>query len=237
MATIGRMFGNVPRAVRALRRRTGWTQAALGERAAVSHDIVSRVERAQLAGMTVGHLDRIATALGAQLSVQLRWRGEQLDRLIDAAHAAMQQAVAAMLTDHGWIVRVEVSFNHYGDRGRIDIIAFHPGTRLVVIVEIKSGIGDLQETLGRLDVKLRLATRIARDIGWTDVVAFVPALVVGDTRAARRTVAAHPALFARYAVRGRQAMAWLRRPVGDVPTGLLWFTNRPESHLVRTRRR
>jgi hypothetical protein len=123
--------------------------------------------------MTVGHLDQIATALGAALQVQLRWRGEELDRLIDAAHAAMQQAVAAMLSDLGWIVPVEVSFNHYGDRGRIDIMAFHPGTRVVLIVEIKSAIGDLQETLGRLDVKLRLASRIAHDLGWTDVAAYV----------------------------------------------------------------
>ena len=187
--------------------------------------------------MAVGHLDHIATALGATLQVQLRWRGEQLDRLIDAAHAAIQQSVAAMLTEFGWIVRVEVSFNHYGDRGRIDIIAFHPGRRIVLIVEVKSGIGDLQEMLGRLDTKFRLATRIARDLGWTNVTACVPAFVIGDTRAARRTIAAHSALFAQYPRRGRQALAWLRNPTAQAPMGLLWFMNHPDSHRVHRRRR
>lgn len=231
------MFGNVARAVLALRRRAGWTQAALGERAAVSRYIVSRVERSEFASMTLGHLDQIATALGASLHVQLRWRGEQLDRLIDAAHAAIQQSVAKMLTDLGWIVRVEVSFNHYGDRGRIDIIALHPRLRIVLVVEIKSGIGDLQDTLGRLDIKLRWAKAIAGDLGWTDVVACVPALVIGDTSAARRTVAAYPSLFAQFTRRGRQAIAWLRRPTDHAPTGLLWFTDRTELHQVRRIRR
>jgi hypothetical protein len=31
----------------------------------------------------------IAIALGAKVGVTLRWKGEQLDRLIDAAHAAI----------------------------------------------------------------------------------------------------------------------------------------------------
>ena len=107
----------------------------------------------------------------------------------------------------------------------------------MLVVEIKSGIGDLQETLGRFDIKLRWAKAIAGDLGWTDVVACVPALVIGDTRGARRTLAAYPSLFAQFTRRGRQAIAWLRHPTDHAPTGLLWFTDRTELHQVRRIRR
>ena len=236
MTTIAVMWTNVDRAIRALRLRKGWSQEALGAQAGVSREMISRAERGGVAGMTLQSIDRIAAALGASVLVMVRWQGEQLDRLMDAAHAALQETVAALLASLGWEVRVEVSFNQYGDRGRIDLVAYHPDLRILLVIEIKSALGDIQETLGRLDIKVRLARRIARDLGWTDVAAVIPALVIGDSRLARRTVGAHVALFARYAVRGRTALAWLRRPAPPMPTGLLWFANRPDSHGVTTRR-
>src|SRR5688572_8593116 len=132
------MYTNAPRAVRFLRLRRGWPQRVLGDRAGVSRELVSRVERGDLAGVTVGTIDRMTTALGASVHLQVRWHGEQLDRLLDAAHAAIQQAVAQFLTEVGWTVRVEVSFNHYGDRGRVDVLAFHPILRILLVVEVKS---------------------------------------------------------------------------------------------------
>lgn len=186
--------------------------------------------------MTLGSIDRIAQALGASVQVRLQWQGEQLDRLIDAAHAAMQQSVADLLRGMGWEVRVEVSFNHFGDRGRVDLLAHQPRRRILLIIEIKSALGDLQETLGRLDVKARLGRVLASDLGWTDVAAIVPVLVIGDSRLTRRTIAAHGALFARYPRRGRAALAWLHRPAEPIPTGLLWFANRPNSHQATNSR-
>lgn len=190
------------------------------------------MERGELAGMTIARVNRIATTLGASVSVQVRWQGDQLDRLVDAAHAALQQAVAELLIGLGWMVRVEFSFNHYGDRGRVDILAFHPLLRALLVIEIKSGLGDMQDTLGRLDVKVRLGGVLAREAGWSDVSSVVPALVIGDTRTARNLVAAHGALFARFDVRGRAALAWVRRPVGPSPAGLLWFATRQDSRQV-----
>ena len=237
MTTIGPMFGNVPRAVRALRLHAGWTQTALGGRAGLSRHQVSRAERALLGGLTLGTLDLMATALGATLHVQMRSRGEALDRLLDAQHARIQQEVAAMLVGFGWLVQAEVSFNHFGDRGRVDLIAFHPRYGVLVVTEVKSGIGDLQDTFGRLDVKARLGEQIARDLGWTGVTCVVAALVIGNSRAARRAVAEHAALFAQFATRGRQAVAWLRKPATPPPSGLLWFLSRPDARQARTRSR
>lgn len=230
------MFTNVPRAIRALRLRKGWSQDELGARAGVSRETISRAERGELAGVTTDRIERIATALGASIAINLRWRGEQLDRLVDAAHAALQQSVAQSLTRLGWVVRVEVSFNSYGDRGRVDLLAFHPLLRILLVVEVKSGLGDIQETLGRLDVKVRLARTLSEELGWRRVIVVVPVLVIGDSRSVRSVVARHDALFARFNVRGRAALAWGRRPTQPWPTGLLWFANRQDSRQVTNTR-
>jgi transcriptional regulator with XRE-family HTH domain len=236
VSTIAPVFTNVDRAIRALRRKKRWTQQALGDRAGVSRETISRLERGRARGLPLGTLERIAEALGATVRVEVRWHGARLDRLLDAAHASVQQATADLLTAVGWIVRVEVSFNHYGDRGRIDILAHHPGLRVLLVVEIKSALGDLQDTLGRLGVKTRVGRHVARELGWTGAAAPVPVLVIGDSRRARRIVTSHEALFARYALRGRAAISWLRRPSEPMPSGLLWFANGPYSHGVTTRR-
>lgn len=217
------MWTNFDRAIRHLRRDRGWTQQQLADRAGVSRAAISRAERGLLSAMTVHAIEAVARALGASLSLQVRWRGAELDRLIDAAHATLQNAVAAMLAATGWTVHVEVSFNRYGDRGRIDVFALHPALRIGLVIEVKSGIGDIQETLGRLDVKVRVARAVAREMGWGEISAVVPVLVVGDSRAARTVIATHASLFARFRVRGRAALAWIRHPDPSAPSGLLWF--------------
>lgn len=221
---------NLPRATRHLRRRNAWRQADLGVRAGVSAATVSRIERGEVRGVPLGTVERIASALGATVDVTVRWQGEQLDRLIDAGHARLQQDIASVLASLGWLSRAEVSFNHFGDRGVVDLLAFNPGVKVILVVEVKTSIGDLQAALGRLDVKARLGRSLAETVGWTDGRAVVPAFVVADTRTARRIVAQHEALFIRYSVRGRSALAWIRRPRVPAPTGLLWFANVPDSH-------
>jgi transcriptional regulator with XRE-family HTH domain len=223
------MRSHVARAVRHLRLYNGWRQRDLGDRAGVSRELISRLERGEVSSLSLRTLGRVANALGAVLDVRLRWRGEQLDRLLDARHAAVQAAVTGSLTNAGWAARVEVSFNHYGDRGRVDVLAFHQATRLLLIVEVKTAIGDIQETLGRLDVKTRLGPVLARESGWERPSAAVPALVVADSRAVRRVVLEHAPLFSRYSIRGRSALAWIRQPAGPPPSGLLWYAIGPDS--------
>jgi transcriptional regulator with XRE-family HTH domain len=227
---------NLSRAVRHLRRREGWRQVDLGTRAAVSGPTISRVERGLIRGVPLGTIERVAEALGATVDVTIRWQGEQLDRLLDAAHASIEEQAAAFLALSGWSVRPEVSFNNYGDRGRVDVLAFHPGAGVVLVIEVKGSIGDLQDALGRLDVKLRLGRSLADASGWAGVRAIVPAFVFADTRTIRRTIALHAATFARFTLRGRSAQAWVRRPSSRAPTGVLWFVNVPDSHGVSVTR-
>jgi hypothetical protein len=105
--------------------------------------------------------------------------------------------------------------------GSIDDLAFDARTGTLVVVELKTGIYDLQRTLAKLDEKVRLAPTIARRIGWSTRLV-VAALIVSDTRTNRRRVAAHRALLLRFACRGRAALSWLADPTPPVE-GLLLF--------------
>jgi transcriptional regulator with XRE-family HTH domain len=58
---------NVPRAVRVLRQRAGWRQEDLAAKAGGSRETISRIERGQLRGVTVGALEKVADALGTSL--------------------------------------------------------------------------------------------------------------------------------------------------------------------------
>jgi len=153
--------------VRALRKRRGWRQQDLAGRLGWSRELISRIENDRLDNVPFGKVQACINALGGFLRTDVLWHGEQLHRLMDARHAAIQNALVRLVESLGWTSRVEVSFNHYGDRGRIDVMAWHPRTGSLAVVEVESVLGDVQDTLGRLDVKVRLAREIAGGIGWT----------------------------------------------------------------------
>lgn len=217
------MDRSLGKVVRALRLRLGWRQLDLARRAGVSRRLISKLERQGPAGFTVRTLRRICEPLDIDLHVYGRWRGGELDRLLDAGHAALQALFKSQLETAGWIVHVEVTFSRYGERGSIDLLAFHPATRVLLVVEIKTVIADVQGLLRPIDVKLRLAGGIARDLGWEPRVV-VPALVVSEDSTSRRRVAAHAVLFNRFALRGWPAHRWLRTPDGTI-SGLLLFVD------------
>jgi transcriptional regulator with XRE-family HTH domain len=216
----------VVRALRATRRRRGWTQAQLGNRLRISRSEVSRWERSDLDECSVQDVQRWATALGAHLAIELRVDGER--PLADARHAEIQDWAVRLLRNAGWEVQAEASFNHYGDRGRIDVLAYHAGARAQLVIEIKTRIEDAQELLGRLDVKKRVAPVIARERGWQPRTV-VPAVFVAESTTARRRIATHAALFEPLSLRARDAVAWLRQPAAAPPPGILAFVSPSKS--------
>lgn len=218
-----------------LRRHLRMTQAEVSQRSGVSRRIIGLIENGRWETVDFGKLARLAESLGARLYPNLSWEGEVIDRLVDEGHAELQNRAAGLLRSQGWQVAVEVSFNHYGDRGRYDILAFHPATAILLVVEIKTGIGDVQATLGSVDVKVRLAPLVASDPGWTGASTVVPALVVADERNQHRIVGRHADLFERFSVRGRSARAWLRHPAPGV-SGLLMYVPMTGVRIVSIRK-
>ena len=219
--------------LRALRIRRRLTQSELASATGLSRSAIGRLERGHIEVATLRTVTRVAAALGASVSVRILWHGEGLDRLLDSAHANITEAVLRLLRDHGWEVATEVTFNAYGERGSIDILAFHAATRSLLVIEIKSIVPDLQAMLGTLDRKVRLAAKVARDRGWQpDTVSRV--LVLPDDRTARRRVAEHQSTFeTALPARTTAVRRWLRKPVGAL-AGLVFLS---DVHGVSTRHR
>ena len=99
------------RAIRVIRLRLGLTQRDLGRRARQSQQQISRLERGHLDAATLRALRAVLAALGASLELRLRWRGPELDRLLDAGHAQIVAAVTDVLRAHGWEVLHEWTFH------------------------------------------------------------------------------------------------------------------------------
>src|SRR4029079_12719052 len=112
--------------IRLLRARRGWTQARLAHEARGSRGAVIEIEAGRAFGLPAEQLVRVAAALGAYLSPRLQFKGEALGRLRDRRHAALVDRLVVRLRAAGWEVATEVSFNRYGERGSIDVLAFHP---------------------------------------------------------------------------------------------------------------
>ena len=168
----------------------------------------------------MAEVERWGVTLGAHVSVDVRVDGER--PMKDARHAQLQDWLAGMLRKHGWSVLVEHSFNHFGDRGRIDVLAFHLIGRVLLVVEVKTRTDDAGDILGRLDVKRRVAPILARQQQWP-ATSTVPMLLVLEHRTNRRRIADHAAIFAGFTLRGRAASAWIRRPGAPEPSAILLF--------------
>ncbi len=179
--------------------------------------MVARIERGAWDSIPLGKIRRVAESLGARLDNIVRWQGADLGRLLDARHAAMHEAMARFLGGlDGWELEPEVSFSIYGERGIIDILAWHPGRRMLLVIELKTEIVDVSGLLGSMDQRRRLATEIGARFGWKarSVSTWV---VVADSRTNRRAVAAHAGVMrAKMPVDGRSIGPWLRDPATRV---------------------
>lgn len=224
--------------VRALRRRRGWAQDDVATKANVSRAAVWRIERGRADRVPVHILVRVAATLGARIDVRLLWQGEGLDRLLDSGHADLVERTLELLASADWIVATEVSFNISGERGSIDILAFHPETGSLVVIEVKSVVPDMQAMLHGIDRNGRLARDIARERGWK-VTSVTRLLVLQDDRTSRRRVEQHAATFrSALPARTSDVRRWLRRPVGT-KDGVLFLPNAHDTsarHRVRSRR-
>ena len=209
--------------LRAVRIRRGWRQEDLARRARVSRATISRIERGLLEGVSFGALVRTADALDVRLEIVVRWQGGDLDRLMDAGHAALSERVAARLDAlPGWVFFPETSFAIHGERGSIDILAWHPSTRSLVVIEVKTEIADLQEMLGTVDRKRRLARRIAADRGW-HALTVSTSLVVAEGSTNRRRLANHRALLrGAFPADGHALRSWLNDPHGSIAAMSFW---------------
>jgi transcriptional regulator with XRE-family HTH domain len=221
------------RSVRELRRRRRWRQSDLGDLVGVSRSVIGRIERGALANVPFGRLVAVADALDGRLDLEFRWRGEALDRLVDERHAAIVDELVGLFRSARWDVAVEVTFSIFGERGSIDVFAWHPIRHVVAVNEVKASIGEAGNMVLGVDRKSRLAPQIAKARGWScnGVARF---LVVADGSTARDQIARHADTFrTAFPAGGRECLAFIKDPIGEPPSGILFLAPRNARRVSR----
>jgi transcriptional regulator with XRE-family HTH domain len=205
---------------RAVRMRRGARQVDVARRARVSPSVISRFERGHLDSLSLSTLRRIAGALDIRIEIRAFSRGGDLDRLVNARHSALHESIARSFASlDGWRIHPEVTFAVAGERGVIDILAIHRERRIVLVIELKTEIVDVNELVGTFDRKLRLALRVAAERDWIAGPGWVVAgwVMVADSRTNRRRLQAHAAMLrAAFPADGRTIGPWLARPSGPI---------------------
>jgi len=207
-----------------VRLKRGWRQSDVGDRAGVHRTVVSNIERGRLEHISLGAILAVARSLDVQVNLTARWHAGDLDRLVNSRHAGLHESVArwfaAELPD--WVLDPEVSFSIYGERGVIDILAWHGGLRALIVIELKTDIVDVNQLMGQMNQRRRLAREIARDRGW-DPVTISTWVIVANGRTNRARLAAHRvALRNAFPLDGRSMQGWLRRPDRPIAALSLW---------------
>ena len=201
------------RLLRELRRRRGWRQLDLAQRAALSQSTQSDAELGRLDRLTLGTIRSMFGTCDATVGLDIRWRGGEVDRLLDAAHAELVREVGEYLARHGWTCWFEVTYSHFGERGSIDVLAVRGDA--VLVVEVKSELTSIEATLRKLDEKARHAARIAFERTGRRPLVLGRLLVLPDASTPRRRIAANAAIFDGVLPgRGHAVRAWLKRPHG-----------------------
>jgi transcriptional regulator with XRE-family HTH domain len=208
------------RLLRLLRLRHGWRLRDLAVRSGLSAATLGRHELGAIA--SVERVRQHGAALDAKVEFRVVGRGGDLPRLLDDEHAAIVSALAAAFRDQGSIVEPEASFSQWGERGRIDLLVqAAPPRGALLVVEVKTELADLQDLLGGMSVKARLAPTVARELGWAGG-RVVTVLALAHTARNRAMVDGHRSLFTPF------ARTWFRGRPPAVEAGpvLLWIPPR-----------
>ncbi len=104
----------------------------------------------------------------------------------------------------------------------MDVLGWNEAKRALLIVEVKSELRDLQETLRAIDVKRRVVPgRVRAERGWNPA-AVAAVLVLPDLSTQRSIVGRYPAIFAAaFPARSVDVRHWLSEPNADLRG--LWF--------------
>jgi transcriptional regulator with XRE-family HTH domain len=204
------------RLLRMRRMRRGWRLEDVAQRCGLSTTTIARDESGAFGSVQI--VRRHAAALDLRIEWIAIGRGADVARTFDDEHAAIVEVLAAWLRALGFEVVTEASFSVYGERGRVDLVAFDAATGTIYLIEVKSELSDLGNLLGVVDVRERLASHLGRDRGWV-VAKPISIIAVADTQHNRDIVAAHPATFAGWSRASFRAAL----PVSSVRRQMMWI--------------
>jgi len=172
----------------------GWSQRELSRRSGVPQAEVCRIERGRARDLRITVLDRLFVALGVRYWLQTE--APRLNRpQSDLVHARCSAHVTRRLMSSGWLVEREVEIGNDRFRGWIDILAFHPASGILLMIEVKTEIHDIGEIERTMNWYQREAARAARRFGW-QATSVASALLVLDSQANDERILASSSVFA-----------------------------------------
>ena len=232
---LGVLVGTIIRDGREVR---GLTKSALAERVGISRQMVGSVER----GDANPSLETIARLLdGTGVDIDLVVRGSVRigpRRQGDAAHARCSPHVQRRFESEGWLTAREVRIEQGRYVGWIDLLAFHPPTGTLLIIEIKTEIHDFGDIERSMDWYARGAWDAARRLGWRPKRVGSWLLVLATGAAEERIVANRQAIESAFPLRADAMTTLVADPASGVVGRAVALID-PRSHrrdwLVRTR--
>lgn len=159
--------------------------------------------------------------MGVSLKLEANWRGMEGAKLLDARHAALGRLGVDKIRSIGWEAWPERTFNIWGERGSIDILAWHDVGRALLAIEVKTRLPDLQDLLSTMDRKRRLLPAIAKANGLKPLVLGSVLLLPEETWARNRLREFEPVFDAALPARTVEVRNWLEKPSGDLRG--IWF--------------
>jgi transcriptional regulator with XRE-family HTH domain len=153
--------------IRDLRRAIGWSQREVARRSGVSQPLICAIETGRATNLTFASVTRILAAMGSELLIDASrpFLGDR-ERQRDPAHARCTNHVVRRLEAAGWRTATEVEVGGDRSRGWIDVLAWHPSSHVVLVVEVKTELHDLGAIERTLNWYEREAWAAARRQGW-----------------------------------------------------------------------
>jgi transcriptional regulator with XRE-family HTH domain len=194
--------------IRTTRRSRGWTQAELGRRARTAQSVVAAVEAG--AGASIESLERICAAFDGSLilGVRLPFSGDPV-RQVDLGHARCVGSMRRLLEVAGHVCVTEQEIVDGPWRGWIDLVAYDPARRRIVIGEIKTELRDAGALERQVERYVRSSLSVARERGWVVEEIVVVVVVLATAANDAFLVANRNLMKGAFPVRGRVAVAAL----------------------------
>jgi transcriptional regulator with XRE-family HTH domain len=161
-----RLRATLGRHIRETRLALDISQQELARAIGVSRGYVAHIEQGQ-ANASLDLVERAGIALGIDFELLARRPvADRTDAPRDVVHAWCSGYVDRRLRRAGWLTDGEVEIVHARHHGWIDLVAFQPTTRPMLVIEVKTRLDDIGAVERQLGWYERSAGEVAARLGW-----------------------------------------------------------------------
>jgi transcriptional regulator with XRE-family HTH domain len=216
--------------VRDARQLAGWTQLTLACRAATCQSAISRIERGVADPLDLLVVERVLDALGFQASLDVDGRHlADRRRQRDPVHARMNGFIASSLERRGFRTALEIQVGDPSPRGWIDLLAFRPIDRALIVDETKGDLPDVGAFQRSLAFYERNAREAANRLGWNPTRVIVLGTMLDSATIATRLVENQELIRRSFPSPVERLLGWIDDPRAPAPFGWTLATCDPAS--------